>query len=56
MSKKKKKTMSPQKLWLLQGVIAGIGIYGIILGVRNQGMDAVVANAIALCMSCIGLG
>lgn len=56
MSNKKKTMMSPRKLWLLRGVIAGIGIYGIIWGVQNQGVDEVVANAIALCMSCIGLG
>ena len=56
MSNKKKKSMTPKTIWLLRCVIAGIGIYGIILGVRNQGVDAMVANAIAVCMSCIGLG
>ena len=33
-----------------------VGVVAVVLGVCFDGVQAVIANAIALCMSCIGLG
>jgi hypothetical protein len=41
---------------LLRGIFLALGLICIALGVRFDGVKAVIANAIALCMSCIGLG
>lgn len=41
---------------ILRGVFLALGLVGVILGVCFDGVHAVVANAIALCMACIGLG
>lgn len=47
---------SKNKVALLRGVFLGLGLVGVLLGTCFDGVQAVVANAIALCMSCIGLG
>ena len=41
---------------LLRGILLALGLMGVTLGVCFDGVQAVIANAIALCMSCIGLG
>lgn len=41
---------------LLRGILLAAGVLCVILGVCFDGVQAVIANAIALCMSCIGLG
>ena len=38
------------------GILLALGLIGVTLGVCFDGVQAVIANAIALCMSCIGLG
>ena len=48
--------MNKKNIILLRSLIIIIGICGIIYGVSHSGVSAVVANAIAVCMSCIGLG
>ena len=48
--------MNKKTIVLLRSLIAGLGICGIVYGACNSGVAAVVANAIAVCMSCIGLG
>ena len=49
MSKKKRTS-------LLRGAFLALGLSCVVLGVCFDGVRAMVANAIALCMSCIGLG
>ena len=56
MPNKKKQALLPKHLRLLRWAIAGLGVCGIIYGIWHEGIAAMVANAIALCMSCIGLG
>ena len=56
MPNKKKQSLPPTRIRLLRWVIAGLGVCGIIYGICYEGVAAVIANAIALCMSCIGLG
>jgi hypothetical protein len=41
---------------LLRGIFLALGLICVALGVCFDGVQAVIANAIALCMSCIGLG
>lgn len=48
--------VSKNRLALLRGILLAVGMLCLLLGVCFDGVQAVVANAIALCMSCIGLG
>ena len=48
--------MNQKTIIFLRSVIAGAGICAIAYGISQDGVRAVVANAIAVCMSCIGLG
>ncbi len=41
---------------LLRAMFLLLGLICVSLGVYFDGVKAVIANAIALCMSCIGLG
>lgn len=45
-----------KKVAILRSAFLALGLICVILGVCFDGVQAVVANAIALCMSCIGLG
>ncbi len=48
--------MSKKRVFILRCALGLMGLGCVILGVCFDGVQAVVANAIALCMSCIGLG
>ena len=50
------KPISKKRLALLRGGLLALGALCVIIGVCYDGVQAVIANAIALCMSCIGLG
>lgn len=53
----KENPMSNKKrISLLRGLFLALGMLCLLLGVCFDGVQAVIANAIALCMSCIGLG
>ena len=56
MPNQKKRSISPKVTQLLRWVIVGLGICCIVFGICHDGVAAMVANAIALCLSCIGLG
>lgn len=60
MSNKKKtplpRPVSKKRIHLLRSAFLALGLICVILGVCFDGVRAMVANAIALCMSCIGLG
>lgn len=45
-----------KRISLLRGLFLLLGLICVILGVCFDGVQAVIANAIAVCMSCIGLG
>lgn len=45
-----------KKVSILRGTFLVLGVVCVTLGICFDGVQAVVANAIALCMSCIGLG
>ena len=53
---KKQKAIAPKTRSLLRWSFLVLGAGAVILGVCFDGVQAAVANAIALCMSCIGLG
>jgi hypothetical protein len=48
--------MKNNKISILRAIILAVGLIFVGLGVYFDGLKAVIANAIALCMSCIGLG
>ena len=48
--------ISKKRMALLRGCLLALGVICIVAGVCFNGVQAVIANAIALCMSCIGLG
>ena len=52
----KEKSIAPKTLQLLRWGCLLLGAAAVVLGVCFDGVQAAVANAIALCMSCIGLG
>ena len=53
---KQQKAIAPKTLTLLRCSLLALGAGAVILGICFDGVQAAVANAIALCMSCIGLG
>lgn len=48
--------MNTKTILLLRCFVAAIAITGILYGIFHNGVPAVISNAIAICMSCIGLG
>ena len=50
------RAISTKRISLLRGIILATGLICMTLGICFDGVKAVIANAIALCMSCIGLG
>ena len=41
---------------ILRNILLIVGLVCVAIGICFDGVRAVIANAIALCMSCIGLG
>ena len=52
----KQKAIAPKTVNLLRCSLLLLGAGAVVLGICFDGVQAAVANAIALCMSCIGLG
>jgi hypothetical protein len=48
--------ISKKSMALLRGCLLALGAVCVAIGICFDGVQAVIANAIALCMSCIGLG
>ena len=53
---KKQKPIAPRTMAILRYSLLALGAVAVLLGICFDGVQAAVANAIALCMSCIGLG